>query len=182
MADLFSLTELASFLQRDLDTSSATLARTIATGLIEAEVGPISAATSTVTLPIDCEGYVHIPVQVVTDVTGVEVAGEAAEFEWERPFPRVRLTSWTRSAGVAWQTADVTLEHGYATIPAQLKAIALSVAARAYDNPEGLRQQAVDDYSQTRAGSDDDLAGVTLTAAELKSLAKLMPGSYTTSS
>lgn len=39
MADLFELTELASYMQSDLDTASATLARTLVTVLIRGEVG-----------------------------------------------------------------------------------------------------------------------------------------------
>ena len=39
MADLFELTELASYMQTDLDTASATLARLLVTTLIRNEVG-----------------------------------------------------------------------------------------------------------------------------------------------
>ncbi|AXH89411.1 hypothetical protein [Micromonospora aurantiaca] len=39
MADLFELTQLASYMQQDLDQASAELARSLATSLIRAEVG-----------------------------------------------------------------------------------------------------------------------------------------------
>lgn len=39
MADLFELTQLASYMQQDLDSSSASLARSLAASLIRAEVG-----------------------------------------------------------------------------------------------------------------------------------------------
>ncbi|MCX4470457.1 hypothetical protein OOK41_09075 [Micromonospora sp. NBC_01655] len=39
MPDLFELTQLASYMQQDLDQASAELARTLATALIRAEVG-----------------------------------------------------------------------------------------------------------------------------------------------
>lgn len=39
MADLFELPQLASYMQQDLDLASATLARSLATSLIRAEVG-----------------------------------------------------------------------------------------------------------------------------------------------
>lgn len=39
MADLFALEQLAAYMQSDLDTASASLARDLATALIRAEVG-----------------------------------------------------------------------------------------------------------------------------------------------
>ncbi|WP_329013212.1 hypothetical protein OG271_03990 [Micromonospora rifamycinica] len=39
MADLFELTQLASYMQQDLDQASAELARALTTALIRAEVG-----------------------------------------------------------------------------------------------------------------------------------------------
>ncbi|MEU8371213.1 hypothetical protein [Micromonospora tulbaghiae] len=39
MADLFELSQLASYMQQDLDLASAELARSLATSLIRAEVG-----------------------------------------------------------------------------------------------------------------------------------------------
>jgi hypothetical protein len=162
------LTELASYLQRDVDTASATLARALAEGLVEEEVGRLEPTTSTITLPLDVHtGCIALSVAgPITDVSAVEVAGTAAAFEWEKPFPRVRLTTWTPSSTATWHVADVTLVHGWATIPAVVKAVGLSVAARAYTNPGGFRQETIDDNSVTRAGGDDDLAGLTLTGAE----------------
>jgi hypothetical protein len=39
VADLFALEQLAAYMQSDLDTASASLARDLATALIRAEVG-----------------------------------------------------------------------------------------------------------------------------------------------
>jgi hypothetical protein len=175
VTDLFSLPELAAFLQRDLDTSSATLAREIATGLIEAEIGVVTEKTSTVTLSISCDGRIDLPSPVVTDVASVTVGGAAATFEWQRPYPRLQLTSWSPTAGTTWQSADVTFTHGYPTVPTKLKAIALAVAARAYDNPQGATGRQVDDYVES--GLE---AGITLTDHELTSLERFAGGSYTT--
>lgn len=178
MTDLFTVggssSDLATYLQRDLDSSSERLAHDIAKALVEDETGPVTSATSTVTLPIEKCGLVHLPARVVTAVTAVQYAGTAAVYTWERPFPRIRLSSYLLEVVPFtidyWPTVDVTFTHGWAAVPALVKAVALSVAARAYDNPSGLRAESIDDYSATRAGSDDDLAGITLTAAEKAAL------------
>lgn len=188
MTDLFivggSSSELATYLQRDLDSSSERLAHDIAKALVEDETGPVASTTSTVTLPIERLGLVHLPARVVTDVSSVQYAGTDAVYTWEKPFPRIRLASYLLEVVPFtidyWPTVDVTFTHGWASVPALVKAVALSVAARVYDNPSGMRSEQVDDYSSTRAGTDDDLSGVSLTATERRTLARYAPGSYTT--
>lgn len=186
---LFELTELASLLQRDIDTATATLARDLATGLVVDVTGVLEQATVTVTLPIDAdEGLIHLPSRVVTAVSTVEISGTAlagSGWVWEKPYPRVRLLTCTwlsNTTAAIWPTADVTATLGYATgkVPKVAKAVAMSVASRIYDNPTGLRAEQIDDYSATRAGADDDLAGITLTAAELNALERLAPTAYVT--
>ena len=183
---LFELTELASLLQRDLDTATATLARDLATGLVTDVTGVLEQTTATVTLPIDVtDGLIRLPSRVVTAVSTVEIDATAlasTAWVWERPYPRVRLLTCSWSASETWPTADVTATLGYATgkVPKVAKAVAMSVASRIYDNPTGLRSESIDDYSATRAGADDDLAGITLTAAELNALERLAPSAYVT--
>lgn len=177
---LFTLEELASYLQGDVDTATATLARELATGLVVDQVGVLEQDTVTVVLPIetDDDGYrcLRLPSLVVTDVATVTVDGvtltEGDGWEWLRPYPDVRLHSYAWTSTGTWQTATVTATLGYppGAVPAVYKAVALSAAARAYDNPTGLRSESIDDYSATRAGSDADLAGLTLTDAELAAL------------
>lgn len=188
MTDLFIVggldSDLATYLQRDLDSASERLAHDIAKALVEDETGPITSASSTVTLPIEKCGLVHLPARIVTAVTAVQYGGTAAVYTWEKPFPRIRLSSYLLEVVPFtidyWPTVDVTFTHGWATVPPLVKAVALSVAARVYDNPSGLRSEQIDDYSATRAGTDDDLAGVSLTETERRTLARYAPGSYTT--
>lgn len=191
LLELFSLDDLQNYLPASAPwrEETAKLARDLATGLVEAEVGPVMSRQSVITIPIDVpSGIVELPIQgPITAVTSALVHGAySATFVWERPYPRIRLLSytdgsWTSTYGNPWPTVDVTLTHGYKTPPGQVKAVALSVAARAYDNPLGVRVFSVDDVSETRAGSDDDLAGITLTRTELAALGRLVRGSYTTS-
>lgn len=186
MPDLYTIDEFASLYQSDVDTASATLARELAMGLIEDEIGPVFSTTSTVTLAIERDGTIRLPSLVVTDVASVNADDTGATFEWERPYPVIRLLSWTPLVTLThlWHTAEVTYTHGWPSPPAILKAIALSVAQRIYDNPHGVRTEssALDDHqeSATRAGSDDDLAGITLTAAELTRLERFRSTSYVT--
>jgi hypothetical protein len=72
--------------------------------------------------------------------------------------------------------AVVTYTAGYSTVPGNVKAVALAVAGRIYDNPQGLRSRQIDDYSETRAGDDDDLAGVSLLPTEERRLRRYRLG------
>lgn len=177
MADLFTVSELASYLQRDVDTSSAALAKDSAQAIVRAWCRQeITQATYTDTvLPIvslDWTWGVLLPQRPVTAVSSVSVNGTpytlGVEYAWNGISPWIRLAqrTWTTSSFQDEPTAVVTYTAGYATVPAEVKAVALAVAARQYDNPQGLRQVSIDDYSETRAGADDDLAGVSLLAAE----------------
>lgn len=185
MADLFTLSELASYLQRDLDTSSATLARDMAHGIVRDHCRQeITTATVTRRLPVvyDRRGwYVQIPEQNLTAVTTVVVNGTTVTTHTVDLLNRqVRLVD-----GVPTDDADedvedqavVTYTAGYSTVPGNVKAVALAVAGRIYDNPQGLRSRQVDDYSETRAGDDDDLAGVSLLPTEERRLRRYRLGS-----
>jgi hypothetical protein len=64
------------------------------------------------------------------------------------------------------RTVEVTYTHGYETVPADVKAVGLAVAARNYQNPNGVRSETIGAYSYTNAGTDDDVAGAGLLASE----------------
>ena len=55
---------------------------------------------------------------------------------------------------------------GYVIVLVEVKVVVFAVVVRQYDNPQGFRQVSIDDYSETRVGADDDLAGVFLLAVE----------------
>lgn len=181
MADLFTVSELASYLQRDVDTSSATLAKESAQAIVRqyAQQEFTSTTYTGALLPIDVQGWgyvVNFPQRPVTAVTSVAVNGTTytlgADYAWNGFAPYIRLADVESSTAnfADDPVATVTYTAGFSTVPADVKAVALAVAARQYDNPTGVRQQSIDDYSVTRAGADDDLAGVTLLKAEAKIL------------
>jgi hypothetical protein len=190
VADLFTLSELASYLQRDLDTASATLAQAGAQSLVRGYLQQ-DVNTQTYTgalLPIDAHGDywgVYLPQRPVTAVTSVSVSGTTytlgTGYAWNG------FSQWVLLADKTFTTAQfsddpvavITYTAGYATVPDPIKIVALSVAARLYDNPRGIRQESIDDYSFTRGGNDDTMAGVGMLSTERLLLApyKMRAGS-----
>lgn len=176
-ADLFTLSELASYLQRDLDTSSALIAQQTAQAAVRTYCRQdlTSATYSAVKLPIRPSGEfwrVDLPQRPVTAVSTVAVNGTTytlgTDWAWDGLSSYIRLARlvYTTSGFQDEPVATVTYTAGYATVPPDVKGVALAAAARQYDNPRGLRSESIDDYTGTRAGSDDDLAGVSLLAGE----------------
>lgn len=176
-ADLFTLSELASYLQRDLDTATALLAQQGAQKIVRTYCRQdITSATYTAAnLAIRAEDTywrVDLPQRPVSAVTTVSVNGTAytlgTDYAWNGASAYIRLARlvYTSASFQDEPRATVTYTAGYSTTPEDVKDVALAVAARQYDNPRGLRMESIDDYSGTRAGADDDLAGVSLLAAE----------------
>jgi len=159
--NLFTLTELASYLQADLDTATATIAMDVATAacqnaarthiLQRSTTVELAGATLALTLP-------ETPTTAVANVTGIDV-GAYAPADYERHGQELTLTTgarWDRFVTVAYTA-------GLYTIPADVKGVALAVAGRVYANPGGVRSETIQDYSYTNAGSDNDLvSGVAL--------------------
>jgi hypothetical protein len=174
---LFELTELASYLQQDLDTATATLARELATGIVEEVTGPLESRTSTANLPILVNGDIELPTPVVTAITSVGIDEAAQTFTWYRPFPVLHLDDYTAPSDPDdWTYAEVTWTHGFPVVPAVVKAVALSVAARAYvvTPPPGVTLQ-IDDYreSTSAASAGSESSGLMLTDLERRALASV---------
>lgn len=176
---LFSLDELGYLLKDDgLDESSAHLAREIATGMVQAITGPLESVASTVVLPVMVDGTVELPGRVITAVASVTVDDVAQTFSWRRPYPVVRIQDWTPPSTLDdWPLAEITYTHGYSTVPPVAKAVALTVAARAYANPRGVTSVRIDDYVEQ---SQAESAGVTLTPYEVAALQPLAAAAWVT--
>lgn len=146
---LFDLTDLAAYVQSDVDTATATVARDIATGLVVGYTNQaFEADTYTHVLPVAADLSVRLPQRPVTAVTTVTVDGDVLtvddDYTWDAITPLVQLLV----VPDVW-TATVVYDAGYATVPAVVKAVALAAAARAYANPGGVVSEAIDDYSVT---------------------------------
>jgi hypothetical protein len=87
-------------------------------------------------------------------VEGVDFQRHGNELRRGHPaFAALRLGGWPHFSprGVWAPRVRVTYSHGYATLPDDVISIALDVAASLYDNPTGLRQMSIDDYTEIRA-------------------------------
>jgi hypothetical protein len=161
MADMLATpSELASFLQKDVDTASATLALEIATGLVQAACGQrlVQVLNDVVVLDrdhYDCGPWLDLPQRPVTAVSSV-VVGATAVTDHTVQLGRGRLYrayGW-RSAtlfGYATpSTVTVTYSHGFATGDRRLqlaRSAVLALASVAYENPNGATSEQIDDYA-----------------------------------
>lgn len=173
MAALASASDLASWLQKDLDTATATLALNVASGEIRNYCGWSVSQEAGVVATLTGSGtdLLWLPTLRLTAVTSLTENGLARTTPSDFTFE-----AWgkLRRRRAAWlceppQAVVVTFTHGYATVPDDVKGACLSLAARVYDNPGGLRSYTVGGVSETYAGAAADL-GPMLAEAELRSL------------
>jgi hypothetical protein len=168
MALYATASELASYLQKDLDTASATLVLTVASGMFAREADTAFAATTkTWTTEVYGQGRVELPFKPVTAVSAVRVNS-------------IAITGWTlrvdtiyRPGGFGYRYAwppdqlDVDLTYGYAAVPDDVKGAVLEMAAQAYDVPVGaLASESIDDYAVRYATTGGGLR-LTAYAADL---------------
>lgn len=161
MADmLVTASELASFLQKDVDTASATLAIEIATGLVQgaAEQRIVQVIDDTVTLDLDADDrsqWISLPERPVTAV-GTVLVGATTVTDFTAQLRRGRLyraMGWRSATLPVWSapsTVTVTYSHGYATGDQKLqvaRGATFALAAVAYENATGATSEQIDDYA-----------------------------------
>lgn len=161
MADLLATpSDLASLLQQDLDTATATLLLEAATAVVQAVTGQrlVQVSNEIVVLDLDehdSSPYLDLPQRPVTAVTTVLVGGVAVT-DYSTQLRRNRLWrayGW-RSSLTYYATqpslVTVTYSHGYAPTDQRLqlaRGAALSLAASVYANPGGVTREQIDDYA-----------------------------------
>lgn len=157
---LVTLEELASYLQEDVDTATATLAIEIATGAIQAVTGQrlIQVVDDTVTLyldehdtgqnldfpelPVSAVGVVQIGATTVTDFT--------ADLSRGRLYRLCGWRSLTVFPPAVPATVTAVYTHGYAAGDRHLqqaRGATLVLAAAAYGNPGAAIREQLDDYA-----------------------------------
>jgi len=160
MADMLATpSELAAFLQQDVDTASATLALEVATGLVQAACGQrLVEVTETVTLDVDrldAGPWLNLPQRPVTAV-GAVVVGASTVTDHTVQLSRARLyrpDGWRSASLPSWSapsTVTVTYTHGYPDGDQRLqlaRSAVLALAAVAYGNPSGATSEQIDDYA-----------------------------------
>lgn len=163
-ADLLATaSELASYLQTDVDTTTATLALELATGAVQAAAGQrlIRVDDDVVVLDLDHLDtglYLYLPEAPVVSVDAVLV-GAAAVTDVTVQLSRGRLyrpSGWRSSATAypypssAPSTATVTYTHGYELTAQELqlaRLVCLQIASGLYENAIGATSEQIDDYS-----------------------------------
>lgn len=173
--------ELASYLQQDLDLSSATLALQAASQLFSTRANTMFAATS-VTYQTPGLGYreLWLPFRPVTAISAIRVindAGTATITDYRRiKNVLYRLAGFGTPGAYPPDLLEVDLTHGYTTVPDDVKGAVLETAGAAYVSPDvTAKSESIDDYSISRAANS---GGVMLTPAAEK-LADLYRGTFT---
>lgn len=148
MAMLATATELAGYLQQDLDTYSAEQALTLGTAEFCRVAETQFAATASTWSSIgDGCTVLELPYNDVTAVSAVRVNGST-------------VTGWTLRVGTLYRAAgfgarcswppdqvDVDLTYGRTAVPDDVKLAVLEIAAGMYDHPEGWISESIDDYA-----------------------------------
>jgi hypothetical protein len=112
-----------------------------------------------------------LPSLHVTAVESVEVDGEAVDtgnFTWSAAgFLRYGGECWPGRWSGVLRDVVVTFTHGYAELPAEIRAVVLSVAARSSTSPSGASTMQAGPYSVALGrNADGSSGGVTLTDLE----------------
>jgi hypothetical protein len=158
MADQLATPEdLASLLQRDLDTASAVLALEVSTAVVQAAAGQrIVRATSIArTVWGGAGNLLLLPERPVISVAAVTYGGSAlsegtASGTWRLAQNGIwRDIGWTEVTGEP-SPVTVTWTHGYLPDDQEIelgRGFALSLARGLFTNPDGTLREQIDDYS-----------------------------------
>jgi hypothetical protein len=163
MADqLVTPEELASFLQKDLDTATATLLIELATGKVQAAAGQrLVAATSTFVIDVgmwDCDEYLTLPQMPVRSVTSVLIDGVAVTDWYLRSQQLWRLYGWNTNPNAPTQVTATGVAHGYLADSQALelaRGYVLALCAMPYETAgAAVQSESIDDYRVTYADAD----------------------------
>lgn len=155
MAAFATPTELAGFLQTDLDTYTATQALDNASQAIRDHCGWTISQETVTGKVLDCDGSrsLWLPTLLLTALGPVVELGVTltvlSGYDWTEYGRIIRAGRWPNQA----RSVTVTYTHGYATVPNSVKGVCLAVAGRRYQNPGALRSYTIGGVSETYAPS-----------------------------
>jgi hypothetical protein len=150
MAQYATASELASRLQKDLDTASANQVLTLASGLFNREAETAWTPTTATWSTAAANGCTVLepPYKPITAVSAVRV-NSVAVTGWV-----LRGNALYRTAGFGYRYAfppdqvDVDLTYGFTTVTDDVKAAVLEIAAQAYEVPNGaVVSETIDDWA-----------------------------------
>ncbi|MFJ2407105.1 hypothetical protein ACIOUE_38060 [Streptomyces xanthochromogenes] len=166
---LATLDELAAWMQREPTElpPSAALVLDTASAIVRAEARQrFTRGTTTVALAPRGQ-VVSLPQRPVVSVELVRAGGRALPPDEYRLW---RDQLWLGSLGLG--PVVVTYTHGYGDVPADVRAIVLTLAGRVLTNPSDLRQESVGSVSVTYAA---ETIGASLAPIERDQLARYRP-------
>lgn len=193
---LINPSELASWLQGDVDTATATLLSAAATGKVQEATGQRLVQVLGDTLQIEGSPgqWLTLPQRPVTNVTSVtfqdgnlapvtlnptqyKPVGNRLWRAWGWQYatvlmPPARVPFWQYMTYPPPSTIVVVCDHGWPAGHWRLepaRTVAFALCAQAYTNPGGVRSLTVDDYTETYA---DIAAGMQIPETVKASLRK----------
>ena len=168
MADqLASPSDLASLLQKDVDTASATLAIEVCTAVVQAAADGqriVQVVNDADTVIGTTEQYLRLPQMPVTAVSSVTLDGVALVAGAPGSGPTTyRLVGNRLYRGCGWQTycgepstVAFVYTHGIAAGSQDLqygRGVVLSLARSLFENPAGVISEKIDDYAVAYAAA-----------------------------
>jgi hypothetical protein len=173
--------ELASYLQQDVDTSSATLALQTTSQLFTLRANTAFLPT-TVTYQVEGCGYsqIRLPFRPIISIQAVRIVTASGVTTTVTDYTRIkqvlyRLAGWGVRSAFPPDMIEVDLTHGFATVPDDVKGAVLESAGAAYSSPDiTVKSESIDDYSVSSAANS---GGVMLSPAAEK-LADLYRGTF----
>jgi hypothetical protein len=145
--------DLASFLQKDVDTSTATLVLTKASAVLDYRARTHWGGTVATTYSKPGTGAPELvmPLAPLVAVSAVRVAGVTLTAGSD--YTVIEQSVFRRFGfGIPWRyppdLVEVDYTYGYAAVPDEVVAAVLETAAAAYQSPDiSVRNESIDDYS-----------------------------------
>lgn len=142
-------TELASYLQQDLDTATATLVLTVASAQFSLAADTQFASTAvTYTRLGTVYRSIVLPFRPVIAVQAVRINGATVTGYTLIKNALYRAVGFGTCFATPPDAVQVDLTHGYTAVPDDVKAAVLDMAAQAYSVPvAAVMAETIDDYS-----------------------------------
>ncbi len=154
MAQYATASELASHLQKDLDTASANQALTLATGEFVRRARRRWASTAgSWTTPATHATSLVLPYRDVTSIAAVRINGVVAAVDYTLRNGRVyRPTGFGDPFASPPDEITVEFMYGRPAAPDDARLAVLVLAGGLYENPGGIVSETIDDYSVRYGG------------------------------
>jgi hypothetical protein len=176
-----SASELASYLQQDVDTSTATLVLQTTSQLFTLRANTAFLPT-TVTSQVAGNGWsrITLPFRPVISIQAVRIVTAFNGTTTITDYTRIkqvlyRLAGWGVRCAFPPDMIEVDLTHGMAAVPDDVKGAVLESAGAAYSSPDvSTKSESIDDYSVSFSAN----AGGVMLSPAAATLADLYRGTF----